>query len=102
MTTYTVFIQPGGTQFEVAAGETILQAARRQGVIIPYGCHSGVCGVCISRVIEGRIDYPDGEPLALFEEDAAAGKGLCCVGRPLSDLVIEPLAAADDWEPWER
>jgi ferredoxin len=101
MTTYTVSIHDSGDRFEVAPGESILRAARRQGVVLPYGCHSGVCGVCISRVIEGRIVYPDGEPLALFEEDVAAGKGLCCVGQPLSDLVIEPLAAADDWEPWD-
>jgi hypothetical protein len=29
------------------------------------------------------------EPLALFEEDVEAGKGLICVGYPRSDLVID-------------
>jgi ferredoxin len=60
-----------------------------------------VCGVCLSRVIAGRIVYPEGPPLALAEEDAGSGNGLCCVGHPDSDLVIEPLNPGMDWEPWD-
>jgi ferredoxin len=99
--TCTVTIRPTGERFLVQAGETILQAAQRQGVPLPYGCDSGICGVCIIRVIEGCIEYPDGDPMALFAEDVQAGKGLCCVGHPRGDLVIEPLAEEGDWEPWE-
>ena len=95
-----VTISTTGEHFRVEAGETILQAAQRQGITLPYGCDSGICGVCISRVIEGRIAYPDGDPMALFEEDIQAGKGLCCVGHPCGDLVIEPLTEGSDWEPW--
>jgi ferredoxin len=98
---FTVTISTTGERFQVETGETILQAAQRQGVLLPYGCDSGICGVCISRVIEGRIEYPDGDPLALFDEDVQAGKGLCCVGHPSGDLVIEPLTEEGDWEPWE-
>jgi CDP-4-dehydro-6-deoxyglucose reductase len=96
-----VTIRSTGIRFTVKPGETILQAGLRQGVRLPYGCHGGVCGVCISRVIEGRITYPDGLPLALSEEDAGSGKGLCCVGYPDSDLVIEPVNSGVDWEPWK-
>jgi len=66
----------------------------------PFGL-IGMCGVCISRVLEGRITYPDGPPLALAEEDAGSGNGLCWVGHPGSDLVTEPVNAGEDWEPWE-
>ena len=97
---YTVTIRSTGLRFTVEAGETILQAGLRQGVTLPFGCHGGMCGVCISRVISGRIIYPDGPPLALADEDAAAGNGLCCVGCPASDLVIEPVNSGVDWEPW--
>jgi ferredoxin len=97
---FTVTISTTGERFQVESGETILQAAQRQGVKLPYGCDSGICGVCISRVIEGRIEYPDGDPMALFAEDVEAGKGLCCVGHPCSDLLIEPLTEEGDWEPW--
>lgn len=97
----TVTLSTSGERFQVEAGETILQAAQRQGVSLPFGCDNGICGVCISRVIKGRIVYPGGDPLALFEEDIQAGKGLCCVGHPCGDLVIEPLSEAGDWDPWD-
>jgi CDP-4-dehydro-6-deoxyglucose reductase len=99
--TCTVNISTTGECFQVEAGETILQAAQRQGITLPYGCDSGICGVCICNIIEGSIAYPDGDPMALFEEDVHAGKGLCCVGHPCGDLVIEPLTEAGEWEPWD-
>jgi CDP-4-dehydro-6-deoxyglucose reductase len=99
--TYTVTIPSRGQRFIVEVGESILEAGLRQGIKLPFGCHSGVCGACISRIIEGRIDYPGGQPLALPEEEAGLGKGLCCVGCPASDLVIEPVHPGVDWEPWD-
>ena len=98
---FSVTLETTGESFVVEEGETILQAAQRQRIAIPYGCDSGICGVCISRIVAGGIVYPDGQPMALLDEDLQAGKGLCCVGHPGSDLVIEPLSAEDDWEPWD-
>jgi CDP-4-dehydro-6-deoxyglucose reductase len=98
--TFSVTIQSTGERFTVEPGETVLQAGLRQGITLPCGCHGGVCGACISRIIEGRVVYPDGQPLALMVEEAESGKGLCCVGHPASDLVIEPVNSAVDWEPW--
>jgi ferredoxin len=98
---YSVTIRSTGIRFEVASGESILQAAQRQGVLLPCGCHNGICGVCLSEVIEGRIEYPQGQPFALCDEDAEAGKALCCVGHPCSDLVLEPVNPDIDWEPWD-
>ena len=98
---FTVTIQNSGDQFVVGTDETILTAALRQGIVLPHGCSTGVCGACIYRVIEGRVEYPDGEPFSLFEEDRAAGKGLCCVGHPMSDLIIELEYLGIDFEPWE-
>jgi len=94
----TVTIHSTGERFVVEPGETILHAALRQGVALPYGCHNGVCGACISRIVSGRIDYPDGDPLALCEE--GADRGLCCVGQPCGNLEIEPDHLGEDCEPW--
>lgn len=98
---YTVTIRNSGERFTVEEGESILKAGLRQGVVLPYGCDSGVCGACVYTIIEGRVDYPGGEPFSLFEEDRAAGKGLCCVGFPRSDLVIELEYPDVEFEPWE-
>jgi hypothetical protein len=47
------------------------------------------------------VNYPEGEPFSLFEDDRAAGKGLCCVGHPTSDLVIDLEYPDIEFEPWE-
>ena len=97
---YKVTIQNSGECFEAQPGETILEAAQRQNVSLPYGCDDGLCGACIFRIIEGRVDYQGGRPFALFEEDIKNGKGLCCVGYPKSDIVIELEYPGEDFEPW--
>lgn len=97
---HTVTIQNTPYRFRVEAGESVLQAALRQEIPVPWGCGGGVCGVCMGQVISGEMVYPDGEPLALFEEDATDGKGLFCVGHPTSDLVLDIPEMGEDWEPF--
>ena len=87
--TYQVTILHTPYRFTVKPGETVLHAALRQHVNLPWGCGAGICGVCMGQVVSGQCHYPDGEPLALFEEDAAEGKALFCVAVPLSDLVLD-------------
>lgn len=75
--------------FSVNENESILQAAARQNISLPFSCGSGICGVCMSQVVSGEVVYPDGSPLALFESDQACGKALFCVGFARSDLVLD-------------
>lgn len=85
---YTVTIQPSGHQISVNAGETVIDAALRQGIMIPYSCRGGTCGSCMGEVLSGEITYPDGLPPAITEAEAAEGKALFCRAQPLSDLEI--------------
>lgn len=85
---YSVRIENTPYQFVVEQGESVLQAALRENIDMPWGCGDGMCGVCMGQVVSGEITYPNGPPMALFEEDAARGLGLFCVGYPLSDLVL--------------
>ncbi|NDH33685.1 MAG: CDP-6-deoxy-delta-3,4-glucoseen reductase, partial [Betaproteobacteria bacterium] len=39
--TWTVTIEPAGKQFMAEADETLLEAALRQGIVLPYGCKDG-------------------------------------------------------------
>ena len=68
---FQVTIQSSGHQFSVQPGESILDAALREGVGLPYGCRNGACGSCMGRVVDGRICYEDGNPPALGDDDAA-------------------------------
>lgn len=87
--TANVTIKPSGRELTVREGESILDAALRQGVALPYGCRSGSCGTCCCRLVSGEVQYPEGPPIGLMAEEIAAGQILACRAHPVSDLVIE-------------
>ena len=88
--TFKVHIESGARDFTVAAGESIIDAAARQGVTLPYGCRNGLCGACKGRVVTGQVDYGTYSVYALSEQEKAAGMALFCQARPLTDISIEP------------
>jgi CDP-4-dehydro-6-deoxyglucose reductase, E3 len=93
-----VTIRPSGLTFEVAAGESVLLAALRQHIVLPYGCKNGACGSCKGKILEGTVDYGVHQKKALTEEEKAQGKALFCQAKPHGDLVIEArtIGAAGD------
>ena len=46
---HTVRLEPVGLEMEVEEGETVLNAAFRQGIALMHGCKEGQCGSCKSR-----------------------------------------------------
>ncbi len=86
---FTVAVQPSGRRFEVGDDETVLSAALRSGVGLPYGCRNGACGSCKGRVAEGRVHHDPHQASALSADEEARGLALFCSARPDSDLVIE-------------
>jgi CDP-4-dehydro-6-deoxyglucose reductase len=86
---HKVTIQPSGHAFTVNDGETVLAAALREGIVIAYGCRSGVCGTCKGSLLEGAVDYGTYQEQAMTEAERRAGKALFCQARPHSDLVIQ-------------
>ncbi len=86
---YQITVQPSGATFTSEAGETLLEAALRQGLIVPYGCKDGACGACKGTLLQGTVDLGRYQPGALSETEIAAGKALLCTARATSDLVIE-------------
>jgi len=93
-----VKVQPSGHEFGVDDGESVLAAALRQDLVLPYGCRNGACGSCKGRIVEGQVDYGVYQKRALTEQEKAQGKALFCQARPLTDLVIEArtIGAAKD------
>lgn len=86
---FNVCVRPDGHEFTVDDHETILDAALRHGLSLPYGCRGGVCGACKSRLITGEVDYGMSQLPALNSADMAAGYALLCQARPLSDVTVE-------------
>jgi CDP-4-dehydro-6-deoxyglucose reductase len=93
-----VKIQPSGHQFDVEQGESVLTAALRQDLLLPYGCRNGACGTCKGKIVEGEVDYGVYQSKALTDDEKAQGKALFCQAKPLTDLVIEArtIGAAKD------
>jgi CDP-4-dehydro-6-deoxyglucose reductase len=86
---HQITIRPSGHVYGVRPGETVLEAALREGFPLPYGCRNGACGTCKGRLLAGRVDYGSHQESALSEEEKRAGYALFCCARPESDLVIE-------------
>ena len=85
---FQVMLAGNDRSFTVNQGESVLSAALRQGVMLPYSCKNGTCGSCKGLVQRGDVHYPFHPPLALERSDIAAGQALMCQAEPLEDLVI--------------
>ena len=83
----------GTETFVVEGRESILDAAGRQGVALPYSCAMGGCGACRVRLTQGSVEME--EPNCLTTEEREAGYVLTCVGRPTAPCTLETPGRAD-------
>ncbi len=68
--------------------DTILRAARRSGIALPYSCETGRCGSCAMRCTSGKVWMSNNE--VLTPTDLEEGRILTCVGYPIGgDITIE-------------
>lgn len=86
---HTLTIEPLGATIEVEEGQTLLDAALRQGIYIPHACCHGLCGTCKVQVSDGEVDHGHANPFALMEFERDEGKALACCATLLADSVIE-------------
>lgn len=82
-------IEPTGDIVDVQEGQTLLDAALRQGVYLPHACNHGLCGTCKVEVLEGEVDLGDASPFALMESERDDGFCLACTATADEDVVIE-------------
>jgi CDP-4-dehydro-6-deoxyglucose reductase len=87
--TFQVTVQPSGRQFTCDDGETVLAAAIRAGVGLPYGCKNGACGTCKGKLILGDVTHGPHQQKALSAAEEQNGYSLFCSAVPHSDIVIE-------------
>ena len=86
---YEVTIEPTGETIEVEEGQTILSAALRQGVWLPFACGHGTCATCKCTLVDGYVDHGDASPFALMDMEREEGAFLACCATPECDLVVE-------------
>ena len=86
---YQLTIEPLGATIEVEDGQTLLDAALRQGIYIPHACCHGLCGTCKVQVSDGDVEHGQANPFALMDFERDAGKTLACCATLQSDATIE-------------
>jgi phenol/toluene 2-monooxygenase (NADH) P5/A5 len=82
-------IEPLGATIEVEDGQTLLDAALRQGIYIPHACGHGLCGTCKVQVSSGEVEHGASNPFALMDFERDEGKALACCATLQSDATIE-------------
>jgi CDP-4-dehydro-6-deoxyglucose reductase, E3 len=81
-------VLPTGESFEASIGVSILDAASRAHIFLPYSCKTGRCSTCKCRVVSGttRVLHPE---IGLKEEDWVGGWILSCVRSVETDVVLD-------------
>jgi CDP-4-dehydro-6-deoxyglucose reductase len=88
---FRVRLQNSAREFPCDEGETLLDAADRAEVVLPYSCREGICGTCKGRVISGDVyQGPHAEGI-LSQQERDQGYLLLCCAVPAADCVLEVL-----------
>jgi len=100
---FEVTVLPSGRRYGVESGETLLAAAIRQGVGLPYSCRDGSCGTCKTRLVSGDITLRPHSDSALSVHDREQGFTLACCALADSDIVLDaPRVVAADMHPIKK
>ena len=93
---HRVRFEPAGVEMDVAEGETVLNAAFRQGIALMHGCKEGQCSACKSLLIEGDVELLKYSTFALPDYERETEHILLCRTLAYSDLVVELLNYDED------
>lgn len=87
--TNQIKIEGSEVAFSCEHGETVLDAATRNGIELPYSCRKGVCGNCRGLVLEGQL-VPSTAGGSAEAGIHAPNEHLFCHAQAASDLLIRP------------
>ncbi len=86
MATISVVMDGRRRSFPMAPGDaSVLDAAERAGLALPFSCRSGICATCRTRITAGAAVMTHN--IALEPWEIAAGFVLCCQARPTTDTL---------------
>ena len=74
------------------SAETVLEAANRAGLELPYSCKGGMCCTCRCKVVEGGAVMDLNYSLEPWELEA--GYTLACQTRPTGERLVLDFDAA--------
>jgi len=86
---FHMLIHPDNRIVPIRDGERLLEAALREGVVMPFDCRNGGCGKCKATLLQGAVDYGVYQEEFLTADERARGTVLACSATPLSDIELE-------------
>ena len=85
---FTLKAHRSGRTFTVPSDKTISQVLYENGIAVPLSCEQGVCGMCLTSVIEGTPDHRDFY-LTDAEKTANTQMTICCSRSKSATLVLD-------------
>ena len=83
---FSVKVASSGQIIEIPADKTVVAVLENHGIDIPMSCEQGVCGTCLTNVLEGIPDHRD---MFLTEEEQACNNQFTpCCSRSKSPLLV--------------
>lgn len=85
---FEVRLASSGKAYPIPVGRTVLQVLTGAGVFVPASCEQGVCGTCVTRVLDGVPDHRD---LYLTGDEQAANDQFtpCCSRARSAQLLLD-------------
>lgn len=83
---FEVVVASSGRVISVAKDQTILAALNSNGIDLPFSCEQGVCGTCLTKVLEGTPDHRD--MYLTPEEQSTNDQMLVCCSRSKSVRLV--------------
>lgn len=85
---FEVRIASTGDCFAVGPGESIANVLLAHGVAVELSCEAGMCGACVTRILEGVPDHRD-IVLSAAEHEAGDQLTICCSRAKSAVLVLD-------------
>jgi ring-1,2-phenylacetyl-CoA epoxidase subunit PaaE len=81
-TSVTILVDGEETTFEMSQKQTVLEAALKHGLDVPYSCQGGICSSCICKITDGNATMKKNQ--ILTDDEIAEGLTLSCQAVPTS------------------
>jgi ring-1,2-phenylacetyl-CoA epoxidase subunit PaaE len=82
----TVIVDGDTNTFEMSQKQTILEAALKNGLDVPYSCQGGICSSCLARVTTGSATMR--KNAILTDSEISEGLVLTCQAHPTSSTIV--------------
>ena len=76
---------PADVVIRCAEQQTLLEAAKEQGLSVRSACRNGICDICVAEYVSGSLAFDSDRGRTVLEQN---NQVLCCHAKPLSDIEI--------------